>query len=666
MPLRLLDFRRLLPALVAGAVFVLVNFLTRLVFAFRPEVAELATGELLRSFALGLAFDLAAAIYWITPFILWLALAPRRLARSGPGRLLSVAGFLALCFGTLFLAVAEWLFWDEFGGRFNFIAVDYLLYAQEVLGNIWESYPTGKLLIALALLACVITVLLMRRLWHWSGVAMTWRAGGVVALGQILLCAVLAATLNSEMKAFSSRDAANELAGNGLYEFFAALRRNELSFDRYYATLPIDEALATVRGAFGAAGWVAPQLKGVDRHVSGSGNGAERRLNVILVSIESMGAEFFGAYGDPRGLTPNLDRLAKESLWFSRVYATGNRTARGLEALSLALPPTPGQSILRRPRNENLFSLGKVFEDKGYTTLFAYGGYGYFDNMNAFFAANHYRVFDRRDIPAARIEFENIWGVADEHLYEQVLEEMDREMAAHPDKPAFAHVMTTSNHRPYTYPAGRIDIASGSGREGAVKYTDYALGQLIEHARKKPWFKDTVFVITADHGASARGTAQIPLDKYLIPAFIYAPAHVKPARVDRLMSQIDLLPTLLGQLEFSYYTKFLGRDVMRSGAESDRAFVANFQTLGYMKGERIAVLQPKRQLDVYRLDKGAYLPLSGGDAALAREAIAFYQVASHVFSNGLYGEDVRHEPAATGSGRSAGTRADDPSAGKKN
>ena len=655
---RLLDFRHMLPALVAGAVFVLFSFLTRLVFAFRPEMSELAWGELLRSFALGLVFDLAAAIYWITPFMLWLALAPRRLARSGFGRMVNVAGFLAACFGTLFLAASEWLFWDEFGGRFNFIAVDYLLYAQEVLGNIWESYPTGKLLIALALIACVITVLLMRRLWHWSGITVTWRDGAAVALGQVLLCTALATALNSEMKVFSTKDAANELAGNGLYEFFAALRRNELSFDRYYATLPIGEALAAVRGAFGAARWVAPQSHGVDRFVPASG--AERRLNVILVSIESMGAEFFGAYGDPRGLTPNLDRLAKESLWFSRVYATGNRTARGLEALSLSLPPTPGQSILRRPKNANLFSLGKVFEDKGYTVLFAYGGYGYFDNMNAFFAANHYRVVDRRDIPVARIEFENIWGVADEHLYDQVLDEMDREKAAHPEKPAFAHVMTTSNHRPYTYPAGRIDIPSGTGREGAVKYTDYAVGQLIERARKKPWFKDTMFVITADHGASARGTAQIPLDKYLIPAFIYAPGHVKPGRVDRLMSQIDLLPTLLGQLDFSYYTKFLGRDIMRSAPETDRAFVANFQTLGYMKGDRIAVLQPKRQLDVYRLDKDAYLPLPAGDAALAREAISFYQIASHVFSNGLYGEDVRHESVKTqtGTGSTGAARAD--------
>jgi phosphoglycerol transferase MdoB-like AlkP superfamily enzyme len=367
---------------------------------------------------------------------------------------------------------------------------------------------------------------------------------------------------------------------------------------------------------------------------------------VVLVSVESLGAEFLGAYGDKRGLTPNLDRLAKESLWFSRVYATGNRTVRGLEALSLSLPPTPGQSIVRRPNNGDLFTLGSVFEDKGYGTIFAYGGYGYFDNMNAYFEANDYRAVDRRNIPAERIKFENVWGVADEHLYDQAIDEIDREKAAHGGRPVYVHVMTTSNHRPYTYPAGRIDIPSGKGREGAVKYTDYAVGYLLERARTRPWFKDTVFVITADHGASARGTAQIPVEKYLIPVFIYAPGQIAPRRVDRLMSQIDILPTLLGLLDFRYYSKFLGRDLLHSAPESDRAFVGNFQTLAYMKDDRIVVLQPKRKIDIYRLDQGrTYIPLPAAPA-LAREAIAYYQVASHLFRNGLLLDDEQLAPEA--------------------
>jgi phosphoglycerol transferase MdoB-like AlkP superfamily enzyme len=634
--------RRLRPALAAGLVFLAASILTRIALALRPEFEAVTAGDLAASFALGLGFDLVAALCALTPFVLWLALAPDRLARGAAYRAATIAWFALACFLILFTSVAEWLFWEEFGARFNFIAVDYLLYTHEVIGNIWESYPTGKLLITLALAAATITALLSRRIWAWAAAPSGWRFGIGAAAAQFALLTAFGLFVHSDLKNRSSADAANELAGNGLYEFFAALRSNELSFERYYATLPIAEALATVRGGYGGTPWINPDGVGTERLVPG--NGAERRLNVVLVSVESLGAEFLGAYGDKRGLTPNLDRLAKESLWFSRVYATGNRTVRGLEALSLSLPPTPGQSIVRRPENGKLFTLGGVFEDKGYGSVFAYGGYGYFDNMNAYFEANDYRAVDRRSIPAARIQFENAWGVADEHLYDQVIEEIDRDKAAHAGRPFFVHVMTTSNHRPYTYPAGRIDIPSGTGREGAVKYTDYALGQLIERSRSHPWFKDTVFVITADHGASARGTAQIPVEKYLIPVFLYAPAHLAPRQIDRLMSQIDIAPTLLGLLDFRYYSKFLGRDVLNSAPETDRAFVGNFQTLAYLKDDRIVVLQPKRRVDVYRLDEGReYVPLAA-DPAITREAIAWYQVASYLFRNGLYGDEEQMAP----------------------
>jgi len=633
---------RFRPAYSALAVFVAICGVTRLALLLRPEVSALPAIDLLRSFAVGFAYDLVAGGFALFPFVLWLALAPAPVARSRLYGAATLAGFFTACFLALLLAASEWLFWEEFGARFNFIAVDYLFYTHEVLGNIWQSYPAGRLLLALALGAGALSAILARRIWRWTATPVGWRPAAATPL---LLAAFLAGAtllLDSDRKNLSSWDTANELAGDGLYEFFSALRRNELSFERYYPTLPLPDAMATVRDSFPGTQWVDAEGRSTERLVPG--RGGERRLNVILVSVESLGAEFLGAYGDRRGLTPNLDHLATESLWFSRVYATGNRTVRGLEALSLSLPPTPGQSIVRRPHNERLFSLGGVFEDKGYGTIFAYGGYGWFDNMNAFFEANDYRAVDRRSIPPARVAFENIWGVADETLYDLALDEVDREKAAHGGRPVFVHVMTTSNHRPYTYPSGRIDISSGTGREGAVKYADYAIGHLIRQARKRPWFKDTVFVITADHGASARGTARIPVDKYLIPLFVYAPMHIAPRRVDRLMSQIDVPPTLLGLLDFRYYSKFLGRDVRRSPPESDRAFVGNFQTLAYLKADRMVVLQPKRQIEQFRLERGQnYAPLPV-DPAMAREAIAYYQVASHLFRDGLYGDEEQLRP----------------------
>jgi len=483
-------------------------------------------------------------------------------------------------------------------------------------------------------LAVGTALLLRRRAWGPAGEPLSWGAAfAMLAVWGVVLAGTLR-WVDSDARNFSARDNANDLAGNGVYEFFAANHRNELDYTRHYATIPIEEALPWVRGALGA------QLEGVERLIDP--RRPQRRMNVVLVSIESLGAEFLGAYGNKGGLTPNLDQLAKESLWFTKVYASGNRTVRGMEALTLALPPTPGQSIVRRPNNDKLFSLGSVFEDNDYSVIFAYGGYGYFDNMNAFFDANDYRTVDRRAIPSDQVKHETVWGVADEHLFDHVLVELDREHKA--GKPFFVHVMTTSNHRPYTYPAGRIDIPSGTSREGAVKYTDYAVGKFLRDARGKPWFDDTLFIITADHGANARGTSRIPVDKYLIPLFAYAPKHVKPARFDRLMSQIDIAPTMLGLLDFRYYTKFFGRDVLRSPPASDRAFVANYQTLGYLKGDRMVLLQPRRKTEVFRVDRDMSILEPVGDQQVLREAISFYSVASHVFRSGLYRDEEQDPP----------------------
>src|SRR4029077_14863388 len=178
--------------------------------------------------------------------------------------------------------------------------------------------------------------------------------------------------------------------------------------------------------------------------------GPEKKLNVVLISVESFSADFMQMFGNTENITPYLDSLAQHSLVFTNLYATGTRTVRGLEALSLCVPPTPGQSIVRRPNNENLFSLGRVFAEKGYETKYIYGGYGYFDNMNYFFANNGYEVADRSRLSDNEIDYENIWGVADENLFTLATREIENTLAK--GKPAFAHIMTTSNHRPYTYP----------------------------------------------------------------------------------------------------------------------------------------------------------------------------------------------------------------------
>lgn len=633
---------RFLPVAALLAILLGLSLLTRIVLWLHPATQVAPTApRLLQIFGLGLGFDLAAAAYFIIPMVLYLALIPDRLARWWPHRVLFQVIFGAACYVLSLVALSEWVFWDEFGSRFNFIAVDYLVYTHEVLGNIWESYPVGRLLAALAIPAAIAIWLARRAITRGLTAQTTWRSRWATALLLLAVPLLVFRFVSTDQKDRSDNTQANELSGNGIYEFFAANLNNELDYERFYTTLPQAEAFDKVRSLLAASGTSVTgdtPLK-LTRHVV-AGTRPEK-LNIVLVSVESLGSEFIGELGNTEKITPELDRISRESLFFTNVYATGNRTVRGLEALSLSIPPTPGQSILKRPKNEEMFSLGAVLEDEGYDCKFVYGGYGYFDNMGYFFAHNDYKVVDRTALDKADIHYENIWGVADEDLFTLSLREADQSAAD--GKPFFLHVMTTSNHRPYTYPEGRIDIPSGTSRQGAVKYTDYAIGKFLRDAKAKPWFDNTVFVIIADHGASARGTTDIPIERYRIPLWIYSPRHVEAKRIDRLASQIDVPPTVLGLLGIDYDSKFFGYDLMHVQAGQERAFVATYQTLGYLRDGWLVTLGPKRVVKLRRVEADAPALSPQQEEAIKREAISLYQVAAQEFRLGMYGdEEQRH------------------------
>jgi phosphoglycerol transferase MdoB-like AlkP superfamily enzyme len=548
----------------------------------------------------------------------------------------AVALALALAAFVLFVlvAAAEFVFWNEFAARFNFIAVDYLVFTHEVLGNIRESYPLPLLLAgvgtaALAIFAAALKPLLRAAAPDGMRLAARTRAFDVLAAIPVLSFA----GLDAGYKDFTTHAPSGQLAGNGWYEFLHAFRVNEIDYPQFYRTETAAKVAGVLREEVATAGpmrFVPGARLPIEREIVG--RGAERRLNVVLITVESLSADFLGAFGNRKGLTPRLDALGRESLVFSRMYATGTRTVRGLEAIELSLPPTPGQSVLKRPHNDHLRTLGAVFADRGYEPIYLYGGYSYFDNMREFFSGNGYTVIDRSSLASGEIHYENIWGVADEDLYTLTLRELDTRSAA--GRPFFAHVMTTSNHRPFSYPAGRIDIPSGRGRDGAVKYTDWALGNFIDRARGKDWFSNTLFVILADHCASSTGSTELPIGRFHIPLIVYAPGLVAPGRSEALASQIDVGPTLLGLLNFSYTSRFFGQDILAEGPGRQRALIGNYQTIGYLKNGTLVELRPKGAYRFVDAASGAAVPESSRTLRLMDEAIAYYQGASEALHNG--------------------------------
>ncbi|HXE68234.1 MAG TPA: LTA synthase family protein [Hyphomicrobiaceae bacterium] len=612
---------RLLPFAI---IFFVSQFGVRLTLMLR--VRSEATDSLLdvlTPFLIGAWFDLVVFSVFALPVVIWWLAAPQNLKGGRLDRYATLAGatlFLVLC---LIAAVGEHLFWTEFGTRFNFIAVDYLLYTREVVQNIWQSYPVAKLFGALLAFAGAGIFLARHQLFPKTDGA-PLGARWVPALAA-LIAAVVAVNATPTALVFSRSNAyATELSLNGIWALAHAFFHNEIDYRRFYKTLPPEavakriETLLEEKDALLALPGRDPLTRLIRRP------GKMLRKNVMLVSMESMGAEYLAHFGNRQNLTPNLDRLASEGLLFTKLLATGTRTVRGLEALTLSVPPTPGQSILRRPHNAELFTIGDVFRDRGYDTRFLYGGYGYFDNMNAFYAGNGFEVIDRTALLADEIHFENVWGVSDEDLFQRVIKEADRSFAS--GNPFFQLVMTTSNHRPFSYPNGVIDIFSKTGRLGGVKYADHAIGRFVEAARLKPWFRDTLFVFVADHTAGTGGKIELNPSRYHIPLIFYAPDFIAPSTHDGLASQIDVAPVLLGLLNTSYVSRFYGRDVLYDKDAQPRAFISTYEKVALVRGDTTLLLAPRQTVDAYvglTRSKRANI-----DPELEADAIAYFQAAS--------------------------------------
>jgi phosphoglycerol transferase MdoB-like AlkP superfamily enzyme len=488
----------------------------------------------------------------------------------------------------------------------------------------------------LVVLSVVGTVLSGKILYQaFRAPLLSLRGRGLLFAAVLGTCLLVTAAVGQDFNAYGGNTVRRELSGNGPFQFFAAFRNNELDYHQLYATLPDKDIGGLLRQELSEPNSRFTSADPLDMRRDIDNPGTFRRLNVILVTVESLSAKYLGCFGDSRNLTPNLDRLQPQSLFFNNFYATGTRTDRGLEAITLSMPPTPGRSIVKRLGRETGYaSLGRQLEARGYDSAFLYGGRGYFDNMNAFFGGNGYRIIDQTSVPEEDITFKNAWGMCDEDLYTQALRQADIDHAV--GKPFFFQLMTTSNHRPYTYPENRIDIPSGYGREGAVKYTDYAIGEFLKQARQRPWFDKTLFVFVADHTAGSAGKEDLPVAKYRIPLFIFAPAILKPREISMLASQIDLAPTLLGLVNLDYTSTFFGRNVLRDDVASGRALIGNYQHLGLFDGQTLAILSPRQGMRRHEDALGLSDESSDNTSdPLMQRNIAYYQGASYAFKTGL-------------------------------
>jgi phosphoglycerol transferase MdoB-like AlkP superfamily enzyme len=248
------------------------------------------------------------------------------------------------------------------------------------------------------------------------------------------------------------------------------------------------------------------------------------------------------------------------------------------------------------------------------------------------------RVIEQKDYPKGG--FTTAWGEADEAIFDKALAEMDSLHAS--GKPFYTLVLSVSNHRPYTYPAGRIGPDPNARRRvNVVQYADWALGRFVRAAKAHAFFDNTVFVLMGDHGPRVYGAAEIPMPSYSVPIVFYGPGIVKAGvRLSDIASSMDVPPTVLGLLGGDYESKFFGRDVLSPEPRTGLAVMTHNNEIALMRGGRLAVLGLRGASMVYDVDSiGALHRLVTPDSSakdLIEDAIAYFQTADELYRRGDY------------------------------
>jgi phosphoglycerol transferase MdoB-like AlkP superfamily enzyme len=609
--------------------------------AFKPS--GISAAEICKAFLSGSQRDVFVALVFTLPLLFWFWIIPNpRFARRGHRIFFLSASFVA-CYAFIFNLFVEYFFFEEFKSRFNTVAVDYLIYPYEVFVNIWESYHVGIIVVLCLVLTAgwlFAVTRLFDRMWDQAYSA---RSRFLHFVAPLTLAVVLGFSFNFKAAHVGDDRTLNEIANNGVVSFVAAALTRDLDYAAFYKTLPPDEAYSRARRILLQTNdTFLSDGRDIRRKVAGELS--RPRLNVVILLEESLGSEFWGSLGRKQTLTPEMDKLAaEEGMLFTNIYACGNRTVRGMEGVLSSFPPLPGDSIVKRDHSAHVETIARVLKRDGYSTHFIYGGRGVFDGMRSYAVRNGYdRFIEQKDFPHPT--FTTAWGVCDEDLMIRAIDEF-RELSR-AGQPFFATLLSVSNHRPYTYPKGRIpENPDQQWRKNAVKYADYALGEFFRRARHESFWTNTIFAVVADHGARVYGKQSIPIHSYEIPVLIAGPAVVHaPARIGQLGNSLDVSPTLLGLIGRPYETIFFGRDLFKMKPDEGRAYLNHNRDIGMLAHDRLVVLGLRQTVEFYEgnpkeVDMSLLTQPTDADKEIEKDAISIYQVADDLYTHSRYRVD---------------------------
>ena len=282
--------------------------------------------------------------------------------------------------------------------------------------------------------------------------------------------------------------------------------------------------------------------------------------NVVVILMESMSANLLGTFGNQQPLTPTLDSLYHHSLAFTHFYSAGIHTNHGMTATLYSFPALMFRNLMKGTVTPRRKGIATVLKQYGYENMFFMTHEAQYDNMKAFFSTNGYDdIYSQENYP--KDEVVNSFGVSDHFLFNYSLPIINK--VSKSGKPFFVTLLTISNHPPYIIPSF-FHAKTSKPETQIVEYADWAIGDFIKKAKKQPWYKNTVFVILADHGKLVgNSNCELPVSYNHIPLIIFG-ADVPTMKCNNLMEQIDVMPTLMQLLNMSYKYNGFGINAIKS------------------------------------------------------------------------------------------------------
>ena len=573
------------------------------------------------SFLYGLKMDtIVASMLLVIPLVL-LSFSPKIFSKFINFILriyfVMVLGFL------IYIENATFPFFNQYDVRPNFKFVEYLEYPVEVFHMLIADF---KLPLTIAFVMIAIFTWFFMKFTKESFIDVLQsplknRALWFLPLAILLFIGIRSslghrpANLSDAM--YSTNRVVNEITKNSLYSVGYAIYANKryaTKAIKLYGKMPIKEALERIDRRLGIQNNDLESDSPFSR-LEKSHFPSPKKKNLVIFLQESLGYQFVTP-----NITPELLKLKKEGLWFDQAYSNGTRSVRGIAGVTSGFLAVPGKGVVKRTKSQSdFFTFASLLNPLGYHTLFLYGGEARFDNMRSWFLGNGFdEIVEQKDYKNP--SFVATWGVSDEDLAQKANERFSQLYKE--GKPFAGLMFSSSNHSPFDIPKGKIEeiIPNKNCVENAVKYADYAIGAFFKEAKKLPYYKDTIFVVIADHNIRVYGDDVVPVNMFHIPALIIG-AEVKAKNYNNLASQPDVLATAIDYLGKDLTYPILGHSIFSNDKKNINLMQFN-ETYALRVDNAVAVVQPNQPAQTFEY-KDEHLVTTKHNLELERDALAF-------------------------------------------